>query len=455
MVFSSIEFIFFFLPIVLLAYYAVPIKLKNVILLIASLLFYGWGEPVYVLLMLCSATVGYIFGIIIEKAEKGRKLALFLAIAINLAVLGFFKYADFIADILGLNRPDIPLPIGISFFTFQIMSYIVDIYRGEVKAQKKLINVLLYISLFPQLIAGPIVKYHDIEKQLENRAVNIDSYCSGMSRFMSGLFKKVLIANRVGLIWEQISSGNVADISLATAWLGATAYTIQIYFDFSGYSDMAIGIGKMLGFDFMENFNYPYISRSIREFWRRWHISLSTWFKEYLYIPLGGNRKGKIRTYINLLIVFFCTGLWHGASWNFVLWGLWHGLFSIIERLGLGKVLDKSKIISHIYTMLIVIIGFAIFAITDADTLRQYLGSMLLDSNGILVDNTFKFMLQNNFVILAAGIIFAMPFTALREKLNKYSAVNALKMLVYIVLFVACIAYLVSSSYNPFLYFRF
>lgn len=463
MVFSSLEFIFFFLPAVAIPYMIFKnIRVRNLILVIASILFYAFGEPKAVILMLLSIVFNYGFAMLMEKYENYKKLFLIISIIINLALLFFYKYTGFfVASInnvfnLNIDVPVIHLPIGISFFTFQAMSYVIDVYRGDTPVQKRLSSILLYISFFPQLIAGPIVKYHDIEKQIDNREVNFENYALGMRRFLFGLFKKVLIANNVGAIWSFIIGMDFESISLATAWLGAVAYTLQIYFDFSGYSDMAIGLGKMFGFDFLENFNYPYISKSIREFWRRWHISLSTWFKEYLYIPLGGNRKGSVRTYVNLIIVFFCTGLWHGASWNFVLWGLWHGLFSVLERLGFVRFLerDKTTVISRIYTLFVVVVGFTIFGLVDFNQLKEYIGIMLFNSNGVLIDYSFLFMLKNNVFILIAGILISMPvYGIVKDKGVK--ALHIISVILYVVCFILSIAYLVSSSYNPFLYFRF
>lgn len=463
MVFSSLEFIFFFLPLVTVPYMIFKnIRVRNLILITASILFYAFGEPKAVILMLLSIVFNYGLAMLMEKYKDCKKLFLIIAVIINLALLFVYKYTGFfVVSInntfsLNIDVPVIHLPIGISFFTFQAMSYVIDVYRGDTPVQKRLSSILLYISFFPQLIAGPIVKYHDIEKQIDTRVVNFENYALGIKRFLFGLFKKVLIANNVGALWSLISGMDIESISLASAWLGAIAYTLQIYFDFSGYSDMAIGLGKMFGFDFLENFNYPYISKSIREFWRRWHISLSTWFKEYLYIPLGGNRKGSVRTYVNLIIVFFCTGLWHGASWNFVLWGLWHGLFSVLERLGFVRFLerDKTTVISRIYTLFVVVVGFTIFGLVDFNQLKEYIGIMLFNSNGVLIDYSFLFMLKNNVFILIAGILISMPvYGIVKDKGVK--ALHIISVILYVVCFILSIAYLVSSSYNPFLYFRF
>lgn len=467
MVFSGLEFIFFFLPLVVILYYLVKdIKVKNIILIIASIFFYAFGEPIAVILMLLSIVFNYGFAILIGKYNSRKKVFLIIAVILNLGLLFVYKYTGFfvasINGIFGLNMyvPEIPLPIGISFFTFQAMSYVIDVYRGDTPPQKKISNIMLYISFFPQLIAGPIVKYHDIEKQIDDREISFENYAVGLKRFLFGLFKKVLIANCAGEVWTQISTSDFSNLSLATAWLGAVCFSIQIYFDFSGYSDMAIGLGRMFGFNFLENFNYPYISKSIREFWRRWHISLSTWFKEYLYIPLGGNRKGKGRTYLNLFIVFFCTGLWHGASWNFVIWGLWHGAFSIIERLGLGKLLEKDKttILSRIYTLFVVVIGFTIFALTDFTELKEYMSIMLFNANNRLIDFNFIFVLKNNIFIILMGVIFSMPVYKVVTGINNRIISKVLSLagvVAFVLLFILSIDLIVSSSYNPFLYFRF
>ncbi len=463
MVFSSLEFIFFFLPAVCALYMLFKgIRAKNAVLIAASIIFYAFGEPRAVILMLMSIVFNYGLAMLIEKHSNIKTVFLVIAVALNLGLLFVFKYTGFFAESanrlfsLNIDVPVIHLPIGISFFTFQAMSYVIDVYRGNTPAQKKISNILLYISFFPQLIAGPIVKYHDIEKQIDSREISFSGYAAGVKRFLFGLFKKVLIANNVGYVWSCITSSDMGSVSLATAWLGAVCFSLQIYFDFSAYSDMAIGLGKMFGFDFLENFNYPYISKSIREFWRRWHISLSTWFKEYLYIPLGGNRRGKIRTYINLFIVFFCTGLWHGASWNFVIWGMWHGLFSVIERLGFEKILqrDKTTILSHIYTIFVVVTGFAIFGITDFSQLRQYLSIMFMNVNGVLADSSFLFMLKNNIFFILTALVLSTPvYKLIRRRESK--ALDILSPVLFFAGFAFSVAYLVSSGYNPFLYFRF
>ncbi len=470
MVFSSMIFLWAFLPIVLLLYFISNDKMKNIILLLASLIFYSWGEPKYVFLMIASIIANYIFGILIDKFRKKDKLILVIAILFNLGLLGFFKYYNFAA--LNINKlfasnvlsyKDIILPIGISFYTFQILSYVIDLYRKEIKVQKNIINLALYVSFFPQLIAGPIVKYKDIEKEISDRKTNLELFASGVKKFVYGLGKKVIFANSLALVVDSIYSYNVAELNTPIVWLAAISYTLQIYFDFSGYSDMAIGLGRMFGFHFQENFNLPYISQSITEFWRRWHISLSTWFKQYLYIPLGGNRKGKLRTYINLLIVFFATGLWHGASWNFVVWGgLFYGSILVIERLFLKNILDnnKHKILNSIYVLLIVIIGWVIFR---ADGLRHALSlikmmfSFDFKTTYILLPTYFSI---KEIIIIILSILLCGFGHNIVEKLkckDKFKKIYEDKLEIFVIILILAISIteLVSSTYNPFIYFRF
>lgn len=441
-------------------------------MLLASLVFYAWGEGILVLLMLFSIGTNYVAGLgisyFLDRNSKMAKTGLGLAVAINLVLLFYYKYANFLVEIvqeLGIyleyDHKSILLPIGISFFTFQGISYLVDVYRRETEVQNNLFHLGLYISFFPQLIAGPIVRYHDIAEEIRERETNIPLFTVGVIRFVRGLAKKVIIANSAALITDQVFSLPGNEISVISAWLGILCYTIQIYFDFSGYSDMAIGLGKMLGFNFKENFNYPYISKSIQEFWRRWHISLSTWFRDYLYIPLGGNRKGLSRTYFNLLIVFFITGLWHGASWNFIFWGLFHGLFLILER---SKVLNTIKwpvFIQHIYVLFVVIIGWVFFRAETMSEAVSYLGSMVGASGG---ENVTALIYINPYSItmILMALIFAMP---LRVWVNDFVARSESKVLklfhgagiylFYIGLFLLSIIELAQSSYNPFIYFRF
>ena len=461
MVFSTPIFLFLFLPAVLVLNYIIPkkyIAAKNVVLLIASLFFYAWGEPKNVLLMLLSIAVNYVCGLLLgrfDSDEKKRKVVLWASVVFNLGLLFFFKYFSFVT---GGLFPVIKLPIGISFFTFQIMSYTIDVYRRSVEPQKSLLKLALYISLFPQLIAGPIVRYIDVEKQLTYRECTAEKTARGMIRFSMGLAKKVIVSNTVAAICDGIF-GSTNTVPAFTAWVGVICYALQIYFDFSGYSDMAIGMGHMLGFDFLENFNYPYVSCSVQEFWRRWHISLSSWFRDYLYIPLGGNRRGKVRTYINLIIVFACTGLWHGASFSFIVWGLWHGLFLVIERLGFKKVLDKlPKFIGWIYTMLVVLVGWVFFRADTLSAAMKYLGEMFSFSGGVA--NGMAQFDNLSFIITVIAIILCTPlYQFLKGKLEKTEGGKKAAFVIGAVLatglFILSVIFLTGSGYNPFIYFRF
>lgn len=491
MLFNSIVFLWIFLPILIALYFTVgkifP-KTKNYILLIFSLLFYAWGEPKYIVLMLVSIVINYIFGLLIAKyAPKGRGenkkrdkrqiAVLVISILTNLALLGHFKYANFFVDSINnvfganFNIGAIALPIGISFYTFQIMSYIIDLYRGEIKVQKNLFKLALYISFFPQLIAGPIVKYHDIDKALSSRKETMEKFAVGAKRFIYGLAKKVLIADVMAAVVDAIFSyqgGGVYGLTQPVAWLGAICYALQIFFDFSGYSDMAIGLGSMFGFKFMENFNLPYISGSITEFWRRWHISLSTWFKEYIYIPLGGNRKGKVRTYINLWVVFLATGIWHGAAWVFVLWGIYHGLFIFIERLGLKKLLDKMHVLNHVYTLLVVLGGWVIFRAPSFSYAKHYLKTMVFGApEGTVPIQLYTIVNHRTVVTIIIGILFCGVIQVALKKISeskKYKKSYARKArfctkyvepVVLLTLFALCIMAIISNTYTSFIYFRF
>ena len=461
MVFSTPIFLFLFLPAVLVLNYIIPkkyIAAKNVVLLIASLFFYAWGEPKNVLLMLLSIAVNYVCGLLLgrfDSDEKKRKVVLWASVVFNLGLLFFFKYFNFVT---GGHFPEIALPIGISFFTFQIMSYTIDVYRRSVEPQKSLLKLALYISLFPQLIAGPIVRYIDVEKQLTYRECTAEKTARGMIRFSMGLAKKVIVSNTVAAICDGIF-GSTNTVPAFTAWVGVICYALQIYFDFSGYSDMAIGMGHMLGFDFLENFNYPYVSCSVQEFWRRWHISLSSWFRDYLYIPLGGNRRGKVRTYINLIIVFACTGLWHGASFSFIVWGLWHGLFLVIERLGFKKALDKlPKFIGWIYTMLVVLVGWVFFRADTLSAAMKYLGEMFSFSGGVA--NGMAQFDNLSFIITVIAIVLCTPvYQFLKGKLEKTEGGKKAAFVIGAVLatglFILSVIFLTGSGYNPFIYFRF
>lgn len=466
MVFSSLVFLCIFLPVIFLLHCILPsIWMKNTLLIIASLVFYAYGEPVYVFLMIGSTIANYFLGRWI--AASHGKGAIAFSVILNLALLGIFKYSDMVIATLNqvfkleLPLPGIGLPIGISFFTFQIMSYIIDVYRGDAEVQKNYWKLLLYISFFPQLIAGPIIKYHDVAEQISNRKISIEKIGKGFRRFIIGLSKKVLISNAVALTVDQIFALEMSKINFMTAWIGAIAYLLQIYYDFSGYSDMAIGLGHMFGFDFMENFQYPYGSRTIQEFWRRWHISLSTWFKEYLYIPLGGNRKGKFRTCVNKIIVFFCTGLWHGANWTFVIWGLYHGAFLLVEEVVPMKKLPK--IFGHIYTLVVVTCGFVIFR---ADTIGQgvrMVGKMFtgLNVSTPLVNMAIRYCTPLTIFVIAIGLIGSFAWKICAEKYMAKQSIgfqNCVEIVTYIfaiVLLILCMLNLSSGTYNPFIYFRF
>ncbi len=468
MVFSSIVFLFYFLPIVLILYFVLPDKYKNSLLFISSIYFYAWGEPVYVWLIIISTIVDFACGKGIGRSrEKNRlnlaKMWLLFSIMANLGLLSFFKYGDFI--ILNLNTLfnlelsilNIPLPIGISFYTFQTMSYTIDVYRDEVSVQDNFISFGSYVSLFPQLIAGPIVRYKTIEKELNNRRVSIEDVGNGISRFIVGLGKKVLIANNIGLIWDMISKSDIANLSALSAWLGILSFGLQIYFDFSAYSDMAIGLGKVFGFNFLENFNYPYMSRSITEFWRRWHISLGTWFKEYVYIPLGGNRGGRIRHLRNIIVVWLLTGIWHGASWNFVLWGVFFGVLLILEKLFLLKILDRiPSNLRRVYTIILVLVSWVIFSFEGLESILYYLQKMFLNT-GLMYDELSLYILVTNIPLFIIGIIGATPYPRIWwVKVSDKIKSNWILENGYLVfLLILSIAYLVDQSFNPFLYFRF
>lgn len=431
MLFSSMIFLWFFLPLVFCSYYLIDKRFKNILLLISSIIFYAWGGVSYSLIMLSSIIINYIFALLIDKAIednnlKNKKIYLALCIIINLSILGYFKYTNFIISIINslsqnkiIELTNIVLPIGIFFYTFQALSYVIDVYRGHNKAQKNIFNLALYISFFPQLIAGPIVKYHDIENQILNRNESLENIFYGIKRFIYGLSKKVILANMFALSCDEILKQPTDELGTALVWCASVLYTLQIYYDFSGYSDMAIGLGRMFGFNFLENFNYPYISKSIKEFWRRWHISLSTWFKEYLYIPLGGNRKRKLFTYINLLIVFFATGLWHGASYNFILWGLFHGFFLVIERIFLGKLLEKNKLkfINHIYVIFVFVIGWVLFRADDLKHAFELYKLMFSYKESIYTVRYFFY--PQTFVCFIFGILFSGLFQSIFPKVRE------------------------------------
>ena len=464
MVFSSITFLLYFLPVTLIAYYlARSVRARNVVLLIASLFFYAWGEPVYVVLMLISICGNYFFVRFMDEArEEGRPVRRHLAFAVfwNLAILFFFKYANMMIGLinkaggLSLAELKLSLPIGISFYTFQALSYVFDVYRGQARCQKSLPAFALYISMFPQLIAGPIVKYTDIEERLTKRSITPAAFGKGAEYFILGLAKKVLLANNLGALFAQISGTVPAERSFLMVWLGALAYTFQIYFDFSGYSDMAIGLGYMLGFRFPMNFNFPYIAGSVTEFWRRWHISLSSWFRDYVYIPLGGNRVGTARHIRNILIVWALTGLWHGASWNFVLWGLYYAFWLILEKYVLGGFLARHRAAGHVMTGFIFIIGWVIFAFTDFSQMGAYLGQMFgIGAAGLADARTLYLLLTSLVTFLIAAAASTPLVRALYYRTAEKCRPLALALMA--VTLVLCLAYLVYQSYNPFLYFRF
>ena len=461
MVFSSLHFLYIFLPVVMLAHRLAPRRLRNGVLLAASLWFYAWGEPVYVGLMLFSVAWNYVTGLQLGAAARpSRKRAILAgAVAVNLAVLGFFKYYGFLVNTLngalGLHLPDynLPLPIGISFYTFQALSYIIDVYRGTTKPQHGLVDFATYITMFPQLVAGPIVKYADIEAQLRKRHASLAQVGQGLERVILGLSKKVLLANNLGLLADSMRAA--PRLSVLSAWLGAAAYALQIYFDFSGYSDMAIGMGRMLGFSFAENFDYPYRARSVTGFWRRWHISLSGWFRDYVYIPLGGNRVGVGRHILNLLAVWLLTGLWHGASWNFVLWGLYYAVLLILEKYLTGRVLAKLPAgVSRTLTLILVTVGWVIFSNTDFSDMGRYLSFLVGIGAGGFADGTFLYALRSNALLIAFAALCCGP--GLRQwQLRLTGRLPALALVLFAALLAACTAYLVHGSYNPFLYFRF
>lgn len=468
MVFSSLTFLFVFLPVTLVLYYMAPRRIRNAVLLLASLVFYAWGEPLYIGIMVFSTVFDYANGLLIHhfRGRKGLARTIFIgSIFVNLGVLGFFKYIGFLVDNLNLlfgfqlEASELPLPIGISFYTFQTMSYVIDIYRDKVPVQKNLISFGAYVTMFPQLVAGPIVKYGDIAKQLACRTVTMARFGEGAELFLRGLAKKVLLANNIGLLWTSVKAVPAGELTIASAWLGIIAFTFQIYFDFSGYSDMARGLGKMLGFDFLKNFNYPYMSVSITEFWRRWHISLGTWFREYVYIPLGGNRAGIRNQTRNLLVVWFLTGFWHGASWNFILWGLYFGFLIWMEKwFVLGWLSRLPSFIGHIYTLFAVIIGWVLFEFEQISAAAAYWGAMFgFGGQGFYNADTL-YDLSTNVVMLLVLSLCATPYPKkalllFRQKSGMGGAIVVCGL--YIVMFFMSTAFLVNETYNPFLYFRF
>lgn len=466
MLFSSIPFLYFFLPCVLFLYFVVPKRLKNTVLMLVSLFFYAWGEPKYVLLMVATILVNYGLGLLIEK-YRGKvlsKVFVVLSVCVCLASLGYFKYADFFIEnfnaVTGLSLPllRIALPIGISFYTFQILSYTVDVYRGDVPAQKNPVNLAAYVTMFPQLIAGPIVRYSDIEKQLVGRTHSLEKFTLGVRRFVIGLAKKILIANTLGELCDIFRASD--EKAVLYYWLYAVAFALHVYFDFSGYSDMAIGLGKMFGFDFLENFNYPFISSSATEFWRRWHMSLGSWFRDYVYIPMGGNRVNKPRWFFNILVVWLLTGFWHGAAWNFIAWGLFFAVLLVIEKLFLLNLLKKTKVIKRIYIALAVLISFVIFNASDMKEAFGYIGGMFGAGNIPVINGEMLYYLRSYAVVLILALVGSTPavknFALRLETSAKFGkAIKVLEPVVIAALIVIMTAYLVDGSFNPFLYFRF
>lgn len=465
MVFSSAVFLLIFLPIVFFLNCIVKKEYSNLLLLTASFIFYAWGEPYFAFLMGALIVINWFLSRVISQTEgRKKKIALIIGVACDIGILGYYKYAAFFTSIVNrlfktevIPTPEIALPIGISFFTFQAISYIADVYKGETIASPKLVNTALYISFFPQLIAGPIVKYRDISKQIEERTVSWLGVSAGFKRFIYGLAKKVLISNVLGLCADTIYSYEVIAIDTRAAWIGALAYTFQIYYDFSGYSDMAIGLGKMFGFDILENFNYPYLSQSVSEFWRRWHIFLGTWFREYVYIPLGGNRKGKSRTYFNLIVVFFLTGLWHGADFSFIIWGLYHGFFLIVEKLGLKKLLCKTKIVSTLYCFLIVNFGWVLFRADDVMTGLKFIAKMVMPWRNTNIEiQTWNYMDGKTiFVGIVAFCGMGIVRKIIPDRVRKMWNDSIPEAIYCVFLLILSLAAVVSNTYNPFIYFQF
>lgn len=472
MVFSNLFFIYLFLPLNLILYYAVPNKTwKNVVLLLFSLFFYSWGEPVWVFLLMLTAFLDYTWAKCIEYfnltgQQRRKKIALIASLVFDLGMLGVFKYSGFVVENinlltgLSLPVPQIALPIGISFYTFQTISYVLDVYRGQVAAQKRYYKYLMYLSSYHQLVAGPIVRYSDVAAEIENRTVSAQDFSEGITRFCLGLTKKVVVANVAGSLAGNYLDADLASLSVAGAWFGVLLYTLQIYYDFSAYSDMAIGLGRMFGFHYHQNFNYPYIAKSVTEFWRRWHISLSSFFRDYVYIPLGGKYRHQI---FNICVVWFLTGLWHGASWNFILWGVFYGALLIVEKLGLLKVLEKiPSVFSHLYLLFLTLIGWTIFYTTDLGKLGEYFGVMFGLSGNALSDPQLSITFMNNLFWLIAAVLFCMPITQLVKRWAQAqrsegvrAGISIVNAIMNVMLLFVCTAMLVGDSYNPFLYFRF
>ena len=461
-------FIFVFLPITILIYYIAPKKLKNLALFIASLIFYAWGEPIYITIMLFSTVFDFFNGLAIEKYRDNKRVSkaiLINSLVINLGLLGFFKYSSFFVENfnslfnLSIQWESLPLPLGISFYTFQTLSYTIDVYLNKVNVQRNIISFGTYVTMFPQLVAGPIVRYSEIEKELDNRQESLYLFGEGAELFIIGLSKKVLLANNIGLLWDSVKAMPISGISVLSAWLGILAFTFQIYFDFSGYSDMALGLGKMFGFNFIKNFDYPYISKSVTEFWRRWHISLGAWFREYVYIPLGGNKEGQLKQFRNLLIVWLLTGFWHGANWNFILWGLYYGILLILEKLFLlDWMKDKPEFLKHIYTMIMVVVGWVFFEFENINLGFSFIKTMFGFGTGGVIDGNAIYYLYTNGLLFIILILCFTPklktaFNRIKLKLKKSGTIAI--PIAYMILIFLCTAYLVNETYNPFLYFRF
>ena len=472
MVFSSLVFLFVFLPIVLVLYYLSGKKYRNYLLLLASLFFYAWGEPTYVVIMLISIGANYLCGLLVDekRADKVRVTGVVISVIFNICMLGVFKYSGFFIKNINvvfntsLPVPEIALPLGISFFTFQAMSYVVDVYRKDAKVQKNIFDLSLYISLFPQLVAGPIVRYQTVANQIEEREHNIIKFGDGVRRFIIGLGKKVLLSNSLGMLADSVFGMQTYQLTIVSTWLGILAYSLQIFFDFSGYSDMAIGLGKMFGFEFLENFNYPYISQSASEFWRRWHISLGSWFRDYVYFPLGGSRRGNVRTYINLFIVWFLTGFWHGASWTFIAWGLYFGLLIGMEKSYLGKLLNKvPRFVRHIYLLLVVMIGWVFFRADSFSYSIEFIKNMFFMGTNVIFDGVAASYINDYWFVLVLSMIFCMPIVdwfrrkieVANDKILESNISYVLNSVVYTGILLIVIFKLVNSTYNPFLYFRF
>ena len=472
MVFSSLVFLFVFIPIVLVLYYLSGKKYRNYLLLLASLFFYAWGEPTYVVIMLVSIGANYLCGLLVDekRADKVRVAGVVISVIFNICMLGVFKYSGFFVKNINaafntsLPVPEIALPLGISFFTFQAMSYVVDVYRKDAKVQKNIFDLSLYISLFPQLVAGPIVRYQTVANQIEEREHNIIKFGDGVRRFIIGLGKKVLLSNSLGMLADSVFGMQTYQLTIVSTWLGILAYSLQIFFDFSGYSDMAIGLGKMFGFEFLENFNYPYISQSASEFWRRWHISLGSWFRDYVYFPLGGSRRGNVRTYINLFIVWFLTGFWHGASWTFIAWGLYFGLLIGMEKSYLGKLLNKvPRFVRHIYLLLVVMIGWVFFRADSFSYSIEFIKNMFFMGTNVIFDGVAASYINDYWFVLVLSMIFCMPIVdwfrrkieVANDKILESNISYVLNSVVYTGILLIVIFKLVNSTYNPFLYFRF